>query len=59
MAFGVRERGFFIDNLLVQIHFIDDMIRCTGLTPWEVEFSFPGSRISTFLAGVHVKFWQP
>jgi hypothetical protein len=41
-----RERGFFIDNLLVRIH------RCfwlTGLAPWEFEFLFPGSLISTFL----------
>ena len=31
---------FFIDNLLVRIHFIIVMIRWTGLTPWEVEFPF-------------------
>ena len=40
------EREFFIDNLLVRIH------RCfwwTGLAPWEFEFPFPGSLISTFL----------
>ena len=30
-----REREFFIDNLLVQIHFIIVMIRWSGLTPWE------------------------
>ena len=30
-----REREFFIDNLLVQIHFIIVMIRWTGLAPWE------------------------
>ena len=40
-----------IDNLLVRIHFIIVMIRWTGLAPWEVEFPFPGSLISTFLAG--------
>ena len=42
----LREREFFIDNLLVRIH------RCfwwTGLAPWEFEFLFPGSLISTFL----------
>jgi len=34
----VREREFFIDNLLVRIHFIIVMIRWTGLAPWEFEF---------------------
>ena len=29
------ERDFFIDNLLVRIHFIIVMIRWTGLAPWE------------------------
>ena len=33
-----QEREFFIDNLLVRIHFIIVMIRWTGLTPWEFEF---------------------
>jgi len=36
-----REREFFIDNLLVRIHFIIAMIRWTGLVPWEFEFPFP------------------
>ena len=31
---------FFIDNLLVRIHFIIVMIRWTGLVPWEFEFPF-------------------
>jgi len=31
----VPEREFFIDNLLVRIHFIIVMIRWTGLAPWE------------------------
>ena len=31
----VDEREFFIDNLLVRIHFIIVMIRWTGLAPWE------------------------
>jgi len=44
------EREFFIDNLLVRIHFIIVMIRWTGLAPWEVEFPFPVSLTSTFLA---------
>ena len=35
-----REREFFIDNLLVRIHFIIVMIMWTGLAPWECEFSF-------------------
>ena len=43
------EREFFIDNLLVRIHFIIVMIWWTGLAPWEFEFLFPGSLISTFL----------
>ena len=42
------EREFFIDNLLVRIHFIIVMMRWTGLAPWEIEFPFPGSLTSTF-----------
>ena len=38
------EREFFIDNLLVRIHFIIVMIRWTGLAPWVFEFPIPGSR---------------
>ena len=45
-----REREFFIDNLLVRIHFSIVMIRWNGLAPWEFEFPFPGSLTSTFLA---------
>ena len=45
----VKERGCFIDNLLVRIHLIIVIIRWTGLAPWEFEFPFPGSLISTFL----------
>ena len=33
-----REREFFIDNLLVRIHYIIAKIRWTGLAPWEFEF---------------------
>ena len=29
------EREFFIDNLLVRIHFLVVMMRWTGLAPWE------------------------
>ena len=46
---SIAERDFFIDNLLVRIHFIIEMIRWTGLAPWEFEFPFPGSLTSTFL----------
>ena len=44
-----REREFFIDNLLVRNHLIIVMIRWTGLAPWEIDFPFAGSLISTFL----------
>ena len=47
----LNRREFFIDNLLVQIHFIIVMIRWTGLAPWELEFPFPRSLTSTFLTG--------
>ena len=50
-SFRLREREFFIDNLLVRIHLIMSQM-CfwwTGLAPWEFEFPFPGSLISTFL----------
>ena len=33
-----KEREFFIDNLLVRIHYIIVMIKWTGLAPWEFEF---------------------
>ena len=49
------EREFFIDNLLVRIHFIIVMIRWTGLAPWEFEFPFAGSLTSTFLAGAELQ----
>ena len=31
-----REREFFIDNLLVRVHFILVMLRWTGLAPWVI-----------------------
>ena len=40
------EREFFIDNLLVQIHFIIVMIRWTGLAPWEFEFPFQATHFT-------------
>ena len=43
------QKEFFIDNLLVQIHYIIVMIEWTGLAPWEFEYPFPGSLTSTFL----------
>ena len=46
------EGEFFIDNLLVRVHFIIVMIRWTGLAPWEFESPFPGSLTSTFLEEV-------
>ena len=49
-------REFFIDNLLVRIHFIIVMIRWTVLAPWEFEFSFPCILTSTFLASLHISF---
>ena len=36
------EREVFVDNLLVQIHFVIVMIRWTGLAPWKFESPFPG-----------------
>ena len=39
---------FFIDNVMVRIHFIIEMIWWTGLAPWQFEFPFPGSLISAF-----------
>ena len=48
-ALTLCKTEFFIDNLLVRIHFIIVMIRWTGLLPWEFEFPFPGSLTSTFL----------
>jgi len=46
---NLEQREFFIENLLIRIHFIIEMIRWTGLAPWEFEFPFPGSLTSTFL----------
>ena len=43
-----KEREFFIDNLLVRIHFIVEMIRWTGLAPRAFEFPFLGSLTFTF-----------
>ena len=45
-----REREFFSANLLVLIPCIIESIWWTGLAPWEFEFSFPSSLLTTFLA---------
>ena len=50
----MTEREFFIDNLLVRIHFIIVMLSWTGLARWEFEFPFPGSLTCTFLRQVDV-----
>ena len=42
------ERDFFIDNLLVRIHFIIEIIWWTGLAPWKFGFLFSGVLTSTF-----------
>ena len=47
------ERVFIIDNLLVRIHFIIEMIRWTGLAPWDFEFRFPVSLTSIVLGPFH------
>ena len=44
-----EEKEFFTDDLLVQIHFIIEIVWWIGLAPWEFEFPFPGSLVSTFL----------
>ena len=42
-----RKREFFIDNLLIRIHLIIEMAGWTGPAPWEFEFPYPGSFVST------------
>jgi hypothetical protein len=49
----IKNKEFFIDNLLVRIHFIIEMIWWTGLTAGEFELPFPGNRTSTFLEVDH------
>ena len=48
------EREFFIDNLLVRIHFILVMIRWTGLAPWEFEYRDDASGVVPLL----LRFFQ-
>jgi len=59
IAYRPLEREFFIDNLLVRIHFIIVMIWWTGLAPWKFEFPFPGSLTSTFLRPLDAKLALP
>ena len=54
-AHHARERELFIDNLLVRIHLIIEMIWWTGLAPWEFEFPFPGSLLSTYLGSLTLR----
>ena len=49
VSYNPLERNFFIDNLLVRIHFIIVMIGWTSLAPWKFELPFPGILTSTFL----------
>ena len=50
------EREFFIDNLLVRIHFIIVMSRCTGLAPWDFESPFPALHLpSMYLCFTHLQ----
>ena len=35
------KREFFVDNLLVRIHYIIVMVKWAGLAPWEFESPFP------------------
>ena len=44
-----REGDFFMDNLLVRVHYIIVMIMWTGLAPLEFELPFPVLRGARFL----------
>ena len=48
------EREFVSDILLMIMWIQIVMIRWTGLAPWEFEFPFPGSFISTFLGNIQL-----
>jgi hypothetical protein len=45
---NMAKTEFLIDNLLVRIHVINEMIWWISLAPWEFEFPFSDSLISTF-----------
>ena len=54
------EKEFFIDNLMVRIHFIIEIILVDRPSPWEFEFPSPGSLTSTFLANsAHSTLYTP
>ena len=60
--FGARaaapaKREFFVDNLLVRIHSIIQMILVDRPWAMEVEFSFQGSLIPTFLVSRTSTLW--
>ena len=38
-----RERDFFMENLLVRIHYIIVMIRWSGLAPWQSDLLMKSS----------------
>ena len=43
----MREKQFFVDNLLVRNHFIIVMIMWNGFAPWKFEVPCPGDLAST------------
>ena len=45
----LKREGSLLISYWIRIHLIIVMIWWTGLAPWEIEFPFPGSLISTFL----------
>jgi hypothetical protein len=51
MQRDVREREFFIDNLLVRIFFTIVMTSWTGLAPWEFRC------LSADIHHMHSSFW--
>jgi len=51
---GTAARSFFIDSLLVRIHFIIVMIRWTGLAAWQVQVKMEEARHS----GEKLKAWK-
>ena len=51
LSFVEKEREFFVDKLLVRIHFIIGLIRWSCHELWEFKFPFPGSLQPTFLVG--------
>ena len=46
---SAKQRELCIDELLVRTHFLNVVIRWTGLAPWEFEFLSPGCHTFTFL----------